>query len=178
MYKRQVYVRKEKTGETAISAVPLIFCASMTVSRVLYLTVIYLDVPLPVRSSHPGSGRASLGTRSPCSHTGVAPDRVYSIGHSRADGCALTAPFHPYLRYLHTSGGLFLLHFSSDRSGRALPVILALWSPDFPHGRAFRPFRATVCFPRGSIVRKTAGKVNGKSINKRGSVPCPWRRSW
>ena len=31
-----------------------------------------------------------------CSHTGVAPDRVYSIGHSRADGCALTAPFHPY----------------------------------------------------------------------------------
>ena len=34
--------------------------ASKTVSRVLYLTVIYLDVPLPVRSSHPGSGRASL----------------------------------------------------------------------------------------------------------------------
>ena len=72
-----------------------------------------------------------------CSHTGVAPDRVYSIGHSRADGCALTAPFHPYLRYLHTSGGLFLLHFSSDRSGRALPVILALWSPDFPHSGPF-----------------------------------------
>ena len=68
---------------------------------------------------------------------GVAPDRVYSIGHSRADGCALTAPFHPYLRYLHTSGGLFLLHFSSDRSGRALPVILALWSPDFPHAQPF-----------------------------------------
>jgi len=58
------------------------FCiyASKTISRVLYLTVIYLDVPLPVRSSHPGSGRASLGTRSPCSHTGVAPDRVYSDG--------------------------------------------------------------------------------------------------
>ena len=31
------------------------------------------------------------------------------------------------------TGSLFLLHFSSDRSGRALPVILALWSPDFPH---------------------------------------------
>ena len=30
--------------------------ASKTVSRVLYLTVIYLDAPLPVRSSHPGSG--------------------------------------------------------------------------------------------------------------------------
>ncbi len=53
--------------------------ASKTVSRVLYLTVIYLDVPLPARSSHPGSGRASLGVAS-CSHTGVAPNRVYSDG--------------------------------------------------------------------------------------------------
>ena len=34
-------------------------------------------------------------------------------------------------------GGISLLHFSSDRSGRALPVILALWSPDFPHDRPF-----------------------------------------
>ena len=31
-----------------------------------------------------------------CSHTGVAPDRVYSDGQSPAIGCALTAPFHPY----------------------------------------------------------------------------------
>lgn len=72
-------------------------CTSKTVSRVLYQTVIYLDVPSPVRSSHPGSGRASLGGRTPGSHTGVAPDRVYSDGQSPAVGCALTAPFHPYL---------------------------------------------------------------------------------
>ena len=73
------------------------FFASKTVSRVLYLTAIYLGAPLPVRSSHPGSGRAGLSGANPRrSHTGVAPDRVYSIGHSRADGCALTAPFHPY----------------------------------------------------------------------------------
>ena len=72
-------------------------CTSKTVSRVLYQTVIYLDVPSPVRSSHPGSGRASLGTRSPCSHTGVAPDRVYSDGLFPAIECALTALFHPYL---------------------------------------------------------------------------------
>ena len=32
----------------------------------------------------------------PCLLCGVAPDRVYSGGHSRATGCALTAPFHPY----------------------------------------------------------------------------------
>ena len=72
-------------------------CTSKTVSRVLYLTVIYLDASLPIRSSHPGSGRASLGDRTPGSHTGVAPDRVYSDGQSPAVGCALTAPFHPYL---------------------------------------------------------------------------------
>lgn len=56
----QSYVRKEKTGGTAISAVPFIFCTSMTVSRVLYLTVIYLRAALPRYSSHPGSGRANL----------------------------------------------------------------------------------------------------------------------
>ena len=66
---------------TADFRCPFCIYASKTISRVLYLTVIYLDVPLPVRSSHPGSGRASLGARSPCSHTGVAPDRVYSDGY-------------------------------------------------------------------------------------------------
>ena len=46
--------------------------------------------------------------------------------------------FPPLLETAYTaSGGLFLLHFSSDRSGRALPVILALWSPDFPHPLPF-----------------------------------------
>ena len=60
------------------------------------MTAIYLDAPLPVRSSHPGSGRADHGARSPCSHTGVAPDRVYSNGLFPAIECALTALFHPY----------------------------------------------------------------------------------
>ena len=50
----------ERKRGTAFSAVPLISNTSKTVSRVLYLTVIYLGAPLPVRSSHPGSGRASL----------------------------------------------------------------------------------------------------------------------
>lgn len=141
------------------------------------LTVIYLGVPLPAHSSHPGDGRASQ-----CPHTGVAPDRVYSIGHSRADGCALTAPFHPYLRYLHTSGGLFLLHFSSDRSGRALPVILALWSPDFPHRQAFAlPPRLSDPLAV-SILPNLAAKVNENSLPSRQTasaaagvafLPCP-----
>ena len=39
--------------------------ASKTVSRVLYLTAIYLGALLPARSSHPGSGRASLSGANP-----------------------------------------------------------------------------------------------------------------
>ena len=78
----------------------------------------------------------------PCFLCGVAPDRVYSNGRFHAIGCALTAPFHPCSR--RTAGGISLLHFSSDRSGRALPVILALRSPDFPHARPFGAVPATV----------------------------------
>ena len=33
--------------------------------------------------------------------------------------------------------GISLLHLSEGFPWRALPVILALWSPDFPHARAF-----------------------------------------
>ena len=36
-----------------------------------------------------------------------------------------------------TEGGIFLLHLSWGHPRRALPVILALWSPDFPHGEPF-----------------------------------------
>ena len=34
-------------------------------------------------------------------------------------------------------GGISLLHLSWGHPRRALPVILALWSPDFPHGAPF-----------------------------------------
>ena len=87
-----------------------------------------------------------------CFLCGVAPDRVYSNGRFHAIGCALTAPFHPCSRRLAAAGGISLLHFSSDRSGRALPVILALWSPDFPHARPFGAVPATVRPGRATIV--------------------------
>ena len=66
-------------------------------------------------------------------------------------------------RSLQKQGGFFLLHFSSDRSGRALPVILALWSPDFPHARPFstvpatvRPGRVTILADAGVFVKQIA----------------------
>ena len=72
--------------------------------------------------------------------------------------------FPPLLETAYTaSGGLFLLHFSSDRSGRALPVILALWSPDFPHDAAVglhpatvRPGRVTILADAGVFVKQIA----------------------
>ncbi len=50
----------DRRAPLAYSAGGAVSIASKTVSRVLYLTAIYLDAPLPVRSSHLGSGRASL----------------------------------------------------------------------------------------------------------------------
>ena len=63
------------------------------------------------------------------------------------------------------SGGLFLLHFSSDRSGRALPVILALRSPDFPHARPFGAAPATVRPGRACIVLYLQEKVKWIAIS-------------
>ena len=55
-----MHLLSERNAPPAYSAGGAVSYASKTVSRVLYLTVIYLAVPLPIRSSHPGSGRASL----------------------------------------------------------------------------------------------------------------------
>ena len=109
---------------------------SWPVSRVLSRTTIYLGPLLPADSSHlPGTARPAI-----MSLRGVAPDRVYITELSPAGACALTARFHPYL----FRGGISLLHLSEGHPWRALPVILALWSPDFPHAQAFalypRPF--------------------------------------
>ena len=65
-------------------------------------------------------------------------------------------------------GGISLLHFSSDRSGRALPVILALRSPDFPHARPFGAAPATVRPGRACIVLYLQEKVKQIAI----SFPC------
>ena len=69
-----------------------------------------------------------------------------------------------FLHWYQGRGGIFLLHFSSDRSGRALPVILALWSPDFPHDAAVGPHPATVRPGRVSIVLDLTWNVKQVAI--------------
>ena len=126
---------------------------SKTVSRVLYLTVIYLDVPLPARSSHlPEAAGPAM-----CFHHGVAPDRVYIDGQSPAVGCALTAPFHPYRakarRYL--SVALFLKSPSAGVTRYPCPV-----EPGLSSWTAFQPAHATVCFTHAYLLYRNAGEMS------------------
>ena len=142
---------KKREGQR-VYAVPLIFCASKTVSRVLYLTVIYLRAALPRYSSHPGSGRANLYAPIPV---------LLRIEFTASDTLEPTGALLPHLStFSHiATGSLFLLHFSSDRSGRALPVILALWSPDFPHSKPFGFAARPPVLLALLIVKDEAGKV-------------------
>ena len=59
-------------------------------------------------------------------------------------------------------GGISLLHFSWGRPRRVLPVIPALWSPDFPHERAFRPARAAVQPACPTMIQEKMGSVKWK----------------
>ena len=100
------------------------------------LTAIYL-----APGSLLGSSRL-LGTIGPiaCPSTALLRDRVYIVEPMLPwAGCALAAPFHPYCCLSRRNGGsgISLLHLSWGYPRRALPVIPALWSPDFPHPLPF-----------------------------------------
>ena len=92
------------------------------------LTAIYLVPQLLTGSSH------LLGTagQAMCPSTVLLRDRVYIVKPMLPwAGWALTPPFHPCSG--GSRSGISLLHLSWGHPRRALPVILALWSPDFPH---------------------------------------------
>ena len=124
--------REEKSPGRVFRSRGHIISASKTVSRVLYLTVIYLDVPLPARSSHPGSGRASLSapipvllriefTASRCSHVmGELLPRLSTLARER----------NSHGRYI--SVALFLRALWAGSTRYPCPV-----EPDFPHDRPF-----------------------------------------
>ena len=75
---------------------------SYAVSRVLYLTIIYLVLQLPAKSS-------GLKGRE---RTHICPSALHQVGFTEQKlslvfRWSLTPPFHPYQSF----GGLFLLHF-------------------------------------------------------------------
>ena len=123
------------------------------------MTVIYLGVPSPARSSHPGDDRASLS----CPHTGVAPDRVYSDGHFHEPSgellprlSTLTVPAEPIRRYI--SVALFLKSPSAGVTRYPCPV-----EPGLSSSAGFRLASATVQSTRRFIVQNPGENVNGKS---------------
>ena len=62
--------------------------------------------------------------------------------------------FPPLLEEMQSisKSGISLLHLSEGHPWRALPVILALWSPDFPHAQAFRLTRAAILIEKKTFV--------------------------
>ncbi len=100
------------------------------VSRILSWTAIYLDLPLPVSSSH------LLGT---AGQTKCPSTVLLRIEFTAPERLRLAGELLPRLSTLteHEFGGISLLHLSEGCPWRVLPVILALWSPDFPHALAF-----------------------------------------
>ena len=61
-------------------------------------------------------------------------------------------------------GGIFLLHLSEGHPWRALPVILALWSPDFPHVRAFAMHPRSFGLLTGLILSKYNNQVKKQLV--------------
>ena len=106
------------------------FDPGRAISRVLYLTIIYLDLPLLTGSSDLPYGQAT-GSR--------LPRPVWSCSGWGLHGRHVSMP--PVSSYLTIStlpqpycfGGMFLLHFPYSYLRRTLSGTLALWSPDFPH---------------------------------------------
>ena len=121
--------------------------------------------PGSVFDSHLSKRAVAGALQPPRERTGrpIAPIPVLlRIEFTASDTLEPTGALLPHLStFSHiATGSLFLLHFSSDRSGRALPVILALWSPDFPHEQAFALSPRLSGLLAAFILQECAGKVN------------------
>ena len=129
------------------------------------LIVIYLRVPSPVRSSHLGSSRAGL-----CSHTGVAPDRVYSDGRFHTPSGELL-PRLSTLTRRHGAGrryisvALFLKSPSAGVTRYPCPV-----EPGLSSWTDFRPVPATIQRTRRVNSTQTAAESQRKFTERGGSA--------
>ena len=90
----------------------------------------------------PCRGRALISAFPPLPRR--RPPRVFAFRAQRKSSLHSAAPplqngpAFAGLRFeKEARGGISLLHLSEGHPWRALPVILALWSPDFPHALPF-----------------------------------------
>ena len=113
---------------------------SRPVSRILSRAAIHLGGPSPTRSCRrPGTQRAASS-----SLLGVAPGGACRADPSPGRWCALTAPFHPYLRPPRGHiGGVLSVALSVGFPRLGVTQHPALWCPDFPHGA--RPRGCLAC---------------------------------
>ncbi len=93
-----------------------------------------------------------------CSHTGVAPDRVYSDGQFPAVGCALTAPFHPYWQTPASASHLPAVYlcctFPEVAFGGRYPLSLPYGARTFLMKRPFGQTTRLSVFLAGLLYRK------------------------
>ena len=93
-----------------------------------------------------------------CSHTGVAPDRVYSDGQFPAVGRALTAPFHPYWQTPASASHLPAVYlcctFPEVAFGGRYPLSLPYGARTFLMKRPFGQTTRLSVFLAGLLYRK------------------------
>ena len=132
----------------AFSAMDLTLYASKTISRVLYLTVIYLDSLLPDCSSHlpRTAGQAYCPPTVLLRIEFTASDSLQPMGELLPRLSTLTVQVRRYI-----SVALFLKSPSAGVTRYPCPV-----EPGLSSWTAFRPAHATVCLTRQFIIRKEA----------------------
>ena len=99
---------------------------------------------MPVTSSNPPEGHRETG--------GLMPSYLIllRVGFtlpvlSPTLRCALTAPFHPYLRHPSAASGLFSVALSLRSLSVGVIHHSALWSPDFPLPNSVSPKFSSDC---------------------------------
>ena len=132
---------------------------SKTISRVLYLTVIYLDVLLPERSSHllRTAGQAVCPPTVLLRIEFTASDSLQPMGELLPRLSTLTSSPQATGRYI--SVALFLKSPSAGVTRYPCPV-----EPGLSSWHAFRHCHATACFTRVIILQEGRGIVNGNRV--------------
>ena len=106
-----------------------------------------------------------------CSHTGVAPDRVYSDGQFPAVGCALTAPFHPYWQTPASASHLPAVYlcctFPEVAFGGRYPLSLPCGARTFLMDGLSACPRDCLFYSCLFIVQEGGGNVNGGKLARR-----------